>query len=290
MKFGFKSGGRARRWLPLGVALGCLAVPATGSAAVNVLTFEGLQDYEPVGDFYNGGTGGNGSTGGPNYGVSFNPEALALIDSDEGGNGNIANEPSGKTVAFFINGSNVTMNVAAGFTNGFSFKYASSQAASVTVYDGLDGTGNVLGTLPLSANAFGCPGDPGGDFGCWSPVGITFAGVAKSASFGAIANQAAIDDVTLGSATPGIQPGPTTCSVTAVRPGPPIQGDVTVLAPAGLKSIQDVQVTNGSVSVPDIVPGVKTPVIVTATKTDQGQETRFSFNALNLNDESKFCA
>ena len=45
---------------------------SAASAVPFVLTFEGLQDFEDVLEFYNGGTGSSGSTG-PNFGVSFAP-------------------------------------------------------------------------------------------------------------------------------------------------------------------------------------------------------------------------
>jgi hypothetical protein len=69
------------------------AMPAFAQSTVT-LTFEGLGNFEPVSQFYNGGTGGNGSGPGTNYGISFSPNSLALIDSDAGGTGNFGGEPS----------------------------------------------------------------------------------------------------------------------------------------------------------------------------------------------------
>src|SRR5688572_20093730 len=83
-------------------------------AAVTVLDFEGVGDYNPVGNFYNGGAG-------TNYGIEFSPNALGLVDADAGGNGNFGGEPSPDTALFFLTGAAATMNVAAGFTTGFSF-------------------------------------------------------------------------------------------------------------------------------------------------------------------------
>jgi hypothetical protein len=53
------------------------------AAGVEVLTFEGLQNLEPVGSFFSEGTGGNGSGPGPDFGISFSSNALALIDAFE---------------------------------------------------------------------------------------------------------------------------------------------------------------------------------------------------------------
>ena len=182
---------------------GLLGGISTANAAIIVLDFEGLQDDEAVGDFYNGGTGSLGSSG-TNYGVSFSPATLALIDSDAGGTGNFANEPSPDTVMFFLDANDAILTFAAGFDTGFSFFYTSSTAASVNVYDGLNGTGNLLASLDLTAQfSDNCIGDPTGDFCNWTPVGVAFAGIARSIDFGGTANQTAFDDITFGSETPG---------------------------------------------------------------------------------------
>lgn len=181
-----------------------LLLAAAAQASVIVLTFEGLKNLEPIGQYYNGGFGGSGSGPGPNYGIEFGSSALAIIDSDAGGSGNFANEPSPSTIAFFLSGPGVVMNVPAGFTTGFSFFYtAVSYAGSVTVWDDLNGTGNLLASLNLPALGSGCGGDPDGSFNCWSAVGVSFSGVAKSVNFGGSANQVGFDNVTLGSENPG---------------------------------------------------------------------------------------
>ena len=179
----------------LAVAFLAFAVPA--AADVIVLDFEGIPNSTGVGNYYNGG-------GGPNYGVEFSPATLALIDADSGGGGNFANEPSPNTIMFFLDANNAILNFAAGFETGFSFFYTSSTAAAVTVYDQVGGTGNVLGTLNLVAQfTDNCTGDPSGGFCNWSPVGVAFAGTARSIDFGGTANQTGFDDITFGSETPG---------------------------------------------------------------------------------------
>lgn len=185
---------------------------SVSSASALVLDFEGLQDYEQILDFYNGGTGSLGSSG-TNYGISFGQDALALIDADAGGSGNFANEPTPDTVAFWLTGNALVMNYAAGFTTGFSFYYTSSTAATVSIYDGLNGTGTLLGQLNLieQYNANGCTGDPTGQFCNWDAIGVAFAGTAKSVDFSGTANQIGYDDITFGSSTPGHQvPEPST--------------------------------------------------------------------------------
>jgi hypothetical protein len=173
-----------------------LSAPAS---AVTVLTFEGIADNTAVGNFY-----------APDY--IFSDDTLALVDADAGGGGNFANEPSPNTIMFFLNANNAVLNVPAGFDTGFSFFYTSSTAATVTVYDGLDATGNVLGTIDLDAqHTRGCTGDPTGTFCNWTAIGVAFAGTAMSIDFGGTANQTGYDNITFGSDRPGgAVPEPTT--------------------------------------------------------------------------------
>lgn len=179
-----------------------LAALAAPGQAVTLLTFEGLRDLEPVQNFYNGGAGGLGSVG-PNLGVVFNANALALIDEDAGGSGNFGGEPSPNTALFFLSGTAI-LNYAAGFETGFSFYYtAINQPGSINVYDGIDGTGNLLATLLLPLTAFNGAPDPTGQFSPFVPIGVTFDGIARSIDFGGTVNQIGFDNITFGSATPG---------------------------------------------------------------------------------------
>lgn len=167
-----------------------LAMLGTYSAsAVSTMTFEGLQQQEQILNYYNGGTGGAGSGPGPNYGVVWGPDALAL------NSGNYGNNPSTPGIAFFLSGPGAIMNVAAGFDTGFSFFYAAYASGFVDVYDGINGSGNLLATLAL-------PVTPNAAYE-WVPTGVTFAGVAQSAVFGGNANQIGFDNITIGSQTPG---------------------------------------------------------------------------------------
>jgi hypothetical protein len=177
------------------------------NAAVITLSFEGLLDNEEIQEFYNGGTGSLGSSG-PNYGISFGGGALALIDQDAGGSGNFANEPTPDTIAFWLTGDSLVMNVAAGFDTGFSFFYTSSVAGAVTVWDapgGATGGGNLLATVNYGPQPLGgCGGgDPTGAFSCWDPVGVSFSGIAMSADFTGGADVTGFDNITLGTEEAG---------------------------------------------------------------------------------------
>lgn len=172
------------------------------NAAPIVLDFEGGGDQANINGFYNGGTDSLGNSG-VNYGIQFGTNTLSIIDADAGGGGNFANEPSPNTIMFFLTGTAI-LNFAPGFDTGFSFFYTSSTAATVNVYDGLDATGNLLGSLDLAAqHTQNCTGDPSGTFCNWTAIGVAFNGVARSIDFGGTVNQTGYDDITFGSVTPG---------------------------------------------------------------------------------------
>jgi hypothetical protein len=192
-------------WGVIGIFGGiCLALAPEAGAQTIVLDFEGLQDMEPVNEFYNGGLGGAGSGPGPDYDISFSTNSLAIIDSDAGGSGNFGGEPSPDTCLFFVQGTAI-MNVPSGFDTGFSLYYSSINVPGfVDVYDGLDATGNLLTTVNLPVTTSD-GGDPTGAFSPLFPIGVSFNGVAKSVDFGGTVNQIGFDDITLGSATPGTQ-------------------------------------------------------------------------------------
>jgi len=92
-------------------------VPVNSNASI-VLDFEGAWDFALLDDFYNGGIDSSGNSG-TNYGIEFSG-ALALIDSDVGGFGDFANEPSADTVLLF-SAISAVLNYSEGFDTGFSF-------------------------------------------------------------------------------------------------------------------------------------------------------------------------
>jgi len=181
-----------------------LCVTGLLNADVVTLTFEGLQDQESVNGYYNGGFGGSGSGPGPSDGIVFSSNSLALVEDNHGGTGNEGGEPAGDTGLFFLSGGADTMDVAAGFTTGFSFFYSAPfDPGSISVFSGLDGTGTLLATLalPLTADGAvsGCADNSGANFCPFVPIGVTFSGTAESVNFGGSANQIVFDNITLGS-------------------------------------------------------------------------------------------
>lgn len=178
------------------------------------MNFEGMNDVatwngglgpDYISEFYNGGysTTGDGlglpSAGpGPNYGVTFSADCHNLIDADDNGSGNIANEPSPNSAMFFF-GTHPYFNIPAGFTVGLSFLYSTTVQGTVTAYSGVDRTGAVLGSVNIEVNAFaGCTGDPTGQYCNWDRLGISFLGVCRSVELGGQENFTVYDDITLG--------------------------------------------------------------------------------------------
>ena len=190
----------------------CSFASQAGANGTVVLTFEGLQDFEPILEYYNGGLGGLGSGPGPDYGVSFAPDFQALIAESAGGAGTFESNPSGDTIALIFTDTGSTMNVPAGFDTGFSFFYsAPGSSGIVSINDGLDGTGNFLASLDLPVT----PIIGGIRVDNWQPIGVGFAGTAKSVVFVGATVGIGFDNITLGASQPvGAVPEPITMVLT----------------------------------------------------------------------------
>jgi RHS repeat-associated protein len=198
-----------------GLAVVGIAVASCGSARAQstVIGFDGLQCAEFVENYYAGGLGSLGSGPGPNYGITFSPNAQILTDailqlpscaSQISGGQNTTNMPSPLNAVIFQSGPAATMNVTSGFTTGFSFYYASPYAGGfVNVWSGANGTGTLLTTLTLPSTP-GCAARP--NYCSWPPIGITFNGTAHSVDFGGSAGFIVFDSITLGAAIPGTPP------------------------------------------------------------------------------------
>ena len=196
-----------RSSVPVGIAvlIACLLMCKTGWS--QTATFEGLKDEEEVLNYYNGGLGGSGSGPGPNYGMVFGSDALAIIQDSQGGTGNFANQPSGITAIDFLSGPGDMMNVPHGFQTGFSFYYSAiNDPGAVQVYSGLNDTGTLLATLNLPVTPEITPAPDGGQeaYDNWAPVGVTFSGTAESVNFTGTANQITFDNITINSNSPNV--------------------------------------------------------------------------------------
>lgn len=191
-----------------------LSMSSYSHAATVVLDFEGVNATYPSGfafvnDFYDGGTSSDGTTG-TDYGISFTSNAQAIclntpgISCSNTSRGGLGDPDSQLGGLFFLSGAETYMNVAGGFDTGFSFFYSAvNQTGSVSVYDGLNGTGNLLATLSLGLTTSDCDSTYNAGFCPFVATGITFSGTAMSVSFAGVADQIVFDDVTFGSETPG---------------------------------------------------------------------------------------
>ena len=196
-------------------SLSLLAFPASGTAATNVLTFEGLQNNEQVLQFYNGRPGSLGSIG-PDYDIEFTLLAegnagiglenmQAIRDADAGGTGLHANEPSPDTVARIFEDAVDVMNVPNGF-EGFSFYYSARSftagaPALVEVFDGPNATGNELVQVFLPINSSSSAGLSGEPERLVLPLGSrrrdVLGSTARSARFSGNSDIAFFDDITI---------------------------------------------------------------------------------------------
>lgn len=193
-------------------AIAAAAPQAVQAAGPVTLNFENIAPYpNPFGvlilDYYNGGTSSIG-TSGANYGMSFDSKAhlLCLASTTEGcsnaSRGGLGDPASAKGALGFNDNGSKYLNVASGFDGSINFEYAAvANNGSVNVYSGLNGTGTLLGSVNLSANAVSpgsvaCTAYSNADFCPFTSLGLAFSGVGRSIAFNADGLQFAIDDIT----------------------------------------------------------------------------------------------
>lgn len=172
------------RTLALAVAI---AAPALASATASAPSFSVI-DFEQ--DWAYGST--VGTTYAASQGVVFS-DAVGGLSNNDGLGGNpdgsyYANAPSPLGVMFAYADGPATMDVAAGVSGTLYFAFASTDVAvgAVKAYDGLGGTGNLLGSFDLSAT---------GSYNAWTTAAFSFAGTAKSFDFSSSAGLAAFDNI-----------------------------------------------------------------------------------------------
>lgn len=232
---------------------------ATDPAANTVkLDFEGIGDGNPVGDYYGGGGGGPAK----DYGIVFGANAFGIVSDDvPGGSGLFSNAPSPST-ALYLYGVETQLYVT--FLEptfaGLSFQYTSAQDVNITVYDGPNMTGTVVGTYVLPAAA-PCYPKTCARFTVWESFTVPFSGgdvVARSAGFSA--NQGFylfVDDVVMELAAPP------TKSPSKAPTNPPTKAPSTK-APTKAPSTKP----------PTKAPSTKAPVMAPTTTTTK-RPTRF---------------
>jgi len=128
---------------PAAVAVLALFAAAPTLAAPLTIDFEDAPSFASIADHYAA------------QGVSFGGGALGLQNDDLGPY--FSNAPSPIGVMFTVD-TDSAMNVAQGFSGLFAFSYASTAAASgaVSIWSGLNGTGDLLASFDLLGNSAGC--------------------------------------------------------------------------------------------------------------------------------------
>jgi len=130
--------------------------------------------------------------------VVFSGSTYTSLDADAGGTGNFGGEPSPDTAVSFQQGG-AFMNVADGFTGGLTFHYSNPNGPNtIRIYDGVNGTGNLLAALFLPQTPYQGQMDPTGNLGPFVRASVGFEGVARSVNFIELAHRAYVDDITLG--------------------------------------------------------------------------------------------
>lgn len=171
-----------KKLVPLVLALG-LAAPAFASGSSFVVDFEKAWDYgQTVDDAY------------APLGVSFT-NVLGLSNGD--GLGSLpdgsyyAGAPSPLGVGFVqldgVQNTTAYMNVLGGVEGALNFFYSSTADFEIKAYSGLNGTGDLLGTITLSANT--------ADYTSWNSAAFSFLGAAHSFDLTGAANVAALDNI-----------------------------------------------------------------------------------------------
>lgn len=152
------------------------------------ITFEGLGNVQSIGTV----------AGIPK--VTFGPSWLSIIDEDAGGSGNIANEPSPSTVAFFLEPADpITFDTFVHFVEVYYSASSQSIPVRLDAWDGPAGTGRVVDTAVGSVQGTtGCSGDPTGNFCRWARIELSSQNndIRSITLSGAVVNQFAFDDMT----------------------------------------------------------------------------------------------
>jgi hypothetical protein len=160
------------RWLPaIGIGATLIAAQAAASNVTTTtdsitLTFGGQVNATNINTFFDGGTDAYGTAGGAanNAGITFTTPAEFLNagyngTGFNGGTGRFENVPSGATGVLYMASTPTTtsaiLNDASGFS-GISLNYSlldntSTYGSTIDLYSGLNGTGNLVGTLTLTA-------------------------------------------------------------------------------------------------------------------------------------------
>ena len=171
------------------------AAPLFASAGLVSVFFEKTWDLAngDVNGYYNGGTAADGSSGGPNLGVSFvNVSGL----SNDALHTYYNKGSLGSSIGVAYAHDSAFMNMTEAAFGSFAFYYSTPAAVTggVKIWSGLNGTGTLLGSINLFAN------NATATYDTWTFGSSTFSGFARSFDFSAAAATAgfkavAFDDI-----------------------------------------------------------------------------------------------
>jgi len=172
-------------------ALAMFATAPAFASSSFLVDFERSWDYAngDVNGYYAGGTAADGASG-ANLGVSFvNVSGL----SNDASFTYFTGAPSMTGTAYahtFAPDDRAFMNVVAGVDNALSFFYSSPLGVlgAVRAYSGLNGSGTLLGSFDVLANASAA-------YDQWTAVTFSFGGTARSFDFTGGANIVGIDNI-----------------------------------------------------------------------------------------------
>lgn len=198
----------------LGLALGLLCALPGAARAVVVLGFEGINASYPstsfasIQGFYGGGSSSQ-ATSGPNLGISFAANAVAVCLNSLSGHCSNASAgglslTSAQGGLGLGSGNSTWFDIPAGFSFAIGFRYAVAvgSVATISAYSGPAGTGSLLApALPLFASAPGCAAYTA-QLCPLGPGGYSFAGTAQSVVFTGQVGKVVWDDLTLGANDP----------------------------------------------------------------------------------------
>jgi hypothetical protein len=197
-----------------------LVIALPFAAPAQTLTFEKIPiasgNTAPIGNYYDGGAG-------PNYGIEFSPNALALcLNTLETFCSNVSRgmqgDPTSRfTGLIFIQGSSIMMSRVAGFANPFSFYYATIQEpGAFSAWSGPYGTGSLLVSVILPMSQTGCSPGYRAEYCPLDHVEVHFEGIAQSVTFAGGRDRIAFDDITFISPVPStVVPEPGTLTLLA---------------------------------------------------------------------------
>lgn len=179
-------GGSISSFSPFGAVL--VDGDGDGELTCHTVTFEGIGDFAPVGTVVGTPT------------LTFGSSWLGIIDSDAGGSGNFANEPSPSTTAFFLDTEDILIGLDVG-SRTVEFFYSASAASLPVTLEAFDSEGSLIGsaegnTVGSDIDGADCVGDPTGQLCLWDSINLASTGDdIRSIRITGAVNQFVIDDL-----------------------------------------------------------------------------------------------